>query len=533
MHLTPAPTLKSQTSSLDPQIRHSNRTQDQLYSSIMNEFSRNSLFDRLTQNTRRRFLNECFGGLGALWLSNACCSSAYSHFDSDAKPRSSTAAAGPAEARIAGKAKRVIFLHMEGAPSQLELFDYKPELAKWDGRECPQEFLDGKRFAFIQGTPTMLGPQYPFAQHGQSGAWLSDRLPHFAKVVDDVCFIKSMQTDQFNHGPAQLMVYTGQPRIGYPSVGSWVTWGLGSENEDVPGFMVLLSGGRFPRAGNSLWGSAFLPSVYQGVQCRSRGEPILNVANPKGVTRQDRRAMLDTLTQLNQLSNEQFHDPETTTRIAQYEMAYRMQVAVPELMDLSHESQETLDLYGAKLGKESFANNCLLARRMVESGVRFVQLFDWGWDSHGAAKDEAINGGFQNKCSDIDQAMTGLIIDLKQRGLLDDTLVVWMGEFGRTSMRENRGGKDVTKSELVGRDHNPDGFTMWMAGGGIKRGVSYGATDPMGYFAAENPVTLRDFHATLLHVLGLDHQRLTFPFQGLQQKLSGVKPARVIQEILA
>lgn len=488
----------------------------------------------LNAATRRRFMSECFGGLGAVWLANAATNQvAFADSGDGAAKKASTSAAGPAHARFPGRAKRVIFMHMEGAPSQLELFDYKPELAKWDGKECPKEFLDGKRFAFIQGTPTMLGPQYPFSQHGQSGAWLSDRLPHFSKVVDDVCFVKSMQTDQFNHGPAQLMVYTGQSRIGYPSIGSWVTWGLGSENEDVPGFMVLLSGGRFPRAGNSLWGSAFLPSVYQGVPCRSRGEPILNVANPAGVSREDRREMLDTLTQLNQFSNDVYHDPETVTRIAQYEMAYRMQVAVPELMDLGKETQETLDLYGAKLGKESFANNCLLARRMVESGVRFVQLFDWGWDSHGAAKDEAINGGFQTKCIDIDKAMTGLLIDLKQRGLLEDTLVVWTGEFGRTSMRENRGGKDVNKAELVGRDHNPDGFTMWLAGGGIKPGMTYGATDPMGYFVVEDPVQLRDMHATLLHLLGLDHNRLTIPLQGLQQKLTGVKPTRIVNEILA
>ena len=276
-----------------------------------------------------------------------------------------------------------------------------------------------------------------------------------------------------------------------------------------------------------------MPSVYQGVQCRSKGEPILNVANPKGVSRSERRDMLDTLSELNHHSSQLYHDPETSTRIAQYEMAYRMQVAVPELMDISNETQATLDLYGAKVGKESFANNCLLARRMIESGVRFVQLFDWGWDSHGAAKDEAINGGFQTKCNDIDQAMSGLLIDLKQRGLLDDTLVVWTGEFGRTSMRENRGGKDTSKAELVGRDHNPDGYTMWLAGGGVKSGFTHGATDPMGYFAAENPVPLRDLHATLLHLLGLDHSRLSLLFQGLQQKLTGVKPTKIVTEILA
>lgn len=497
----------------------------------MHSLAEQLVIDKLQLETRRRFLSECFAGLGAVWLAGQTLGQTFGQANGEEHSQSSsTLGKGPRNAIGTGKAKRVIFLHMEGAPSQLELFDYKPELEKWNDKECPQEFLAGKRFAFIQGTPKMLGPQFPFAQHGESGAWVSDRLPNFAKVTDDVCFIKSMQTDQFNHGPAQLVVHSGQSRVGYPSMGSWVTWGLGSENADVPGFMVLLSGGRFPRAGNSLWSSAFLPSVYQGVTCRSQGEPILNVSNPANVSRQSRRALLDSLEQLNRLSNEQTGDPETVTRISQYEMAYRMQVAVPELMDISKESQETLDLYGAQPGKESFANNCLLARRLVESGVRYVQLFDWGWDSHGAAKDEAINEGFQGKCRDIDKAMAGLITDLKRRDLLKDTLVVWCGEFGRTSMRENRGGK---VSELIGRDHNPDGFTLWMAGGGVKPGISYGATDPMGYFAAENPVQMRDLHATILHLLGIDHSKLTFGFQGLQQKLTGVKPTRIITEILA
>ncbi len=471
---------------------------------------------KLASETRRRFLRECFGGLGSVWLAQQLQSGPVQ-------------AAAPIETAPIARAKRVIFLHMEGAPSQLELFDYKPELAKWNGKECPESFLAGKRFAFIQGTPKMLGPQYPFDSHGQSGAWVSDRLPMFSKVVDDVCFVKSMQTDQFNHGPAQLMVHTGQSRIGYPSIGSWVTWGLGSENQELPGFMVLLSGGRFPRAGNSLWGSAYLPSVYQGVQCRSKGEPILNVQNPNKISRNERRVFLDTLEQLNRMSHDQLGDPETVTRIAQYEMAFRMQTAVPELMDISKETQATLDLYGAEPGKESFANNCLLARRMVESGVRFVQLYDWGWDSHGAAKDEAINGGFQGKCQDIDRPMAGLLIDLKRRGLLDDTLVVWAGEFGRTSMRENRGGTEMV---YVGRDHNPGAFTIWMAGGGTKPGITYGATDDMGYESIENPVTIRDLHATLLYLLGIDHERQTFPYQGLQQKLTGVKPASVVRAIV-
>lgn len=428
------------------------------------------------------------------------------------------------------KAKRVIFLHMIGAPSQLELFDYKPALAKLDGEACPQSFLDGKRFAFIQGTPKMLGHQYKFQQHGESGAWVSEQMPHLAQHVDDICFIKSMQTDQFNHGPAQLMVHTGQARMGYPSIGSWVTWGLGTENQDLPGFMVLLSGGRLPRVGKALWSSGFLPSVYQGVQCRSKGTPVLNIDNPEGVTAQRRRATLDTLAWLNQKSYEAYGDPETLTRIAQYEMAFRMQTAVPEVMEIKNEPKHVQEAYGAEPGRESFANNCLLARRLVEKGVRFVQLFDWGWDTHGSSKSESLNHGFRKKCTQTDQAISALLTDLKQRDLLKDTLVVWSGEFGRTPMRENRGGKEMA---FVGRDHNPDAFTLWMAGGGVKPGMTYGATDEVGYNAVVNPTPLRDFHATLQHLLGVNHQTQTYPFQGLDQKLTGVLPAKVIHDILA
>ena len=338
-----------------------------------------------------------------------------------------------------------------------------------------------------------------------------------------------MQTDQFNHGPAQLMVHTGQSRIGYPSIGSWVTYGLGSENQDLPGFMVLLSGGRLPRVGKALWGGGFLPSVYQGVHCRSKGDPVLNIANPKGESRDERRALLDALRKLNEESHDTFGHPETLTRIAQYEMAFRMQTAAPEAMDINQEPQHIQEMYGAKPGEESFANNCLLARRLAERGVRFIQLFDWGWDSHGADKNEALNAGFKKKCEQMDQPASALLTDLKQRGMLDDTLVIWSGEFGRTSMRENRGGGTM---HYIGRDHNPNAFTLWMAGAGVKSGFSYGETDEMGYKSALNPVHLRDFHATLLHLLGINHERLTVPFQGLNQKLTGVKPARVIEEIL-
>lgn len=481
----------------------------------------------LQHNTRRHFLRDCTTGLGAMWLAMNQQASARENrlpVHEAANPLSPLAPPLPA------RAKRVIYLHMVGAPSQLELFDYKPDLTRLDGKECPQSFLEGKRFAFIQGTPLMLGHQYPFAQHGESGAWVSDRMPHFAQHVDDVCFIKTMQTDQFNHGPAQLMVHTGQARMGYPSIGSWVTWGLGTENEDLPGFIVLLSGGRPPRVGNALWNAGFLPSVYQGVQCRAAGDPVLNISNPAGVSRDRRRAMLDTLSRLNEQNHAEFGDPETLTRIAQYEMAFRMQTAVPEVMDISDEPAHVHELYGTEPGKQSFANNCLLARRLAERDVRFIQLFDWGWDSHGAAKNEALNEGFKDKCSQVDRPIAALLSELKERGMLDDTLVIWSGEFGRTPMRENRGGTEMT---FVGRDHNPEAFTLWMAGGGVKAGMTYGETDPLGYSPAVDPVQLRDLHSTILHLMGFDATRLSFPFQGLDQKLIGVKPTRVIDEILA
>ncbi len=477
--------------------------------------------ERLAHLTRRHFLRDCPTGLAACWLAEQM---------AERRPARAAATSATGGVEFPPRIRRVIYLHMVGAPSQLELFDYRPELQRYDGQDCPDEYLEGQRFAFIQGVPQMLGPQYGFAQYGESGAWVSDRLPHFSQVVDEVCFIKTMQTDQFNHGPAQLMVHSGQARVGYPSIGSWATWGLGTENEDLPGYIVLLSGGRPPRVGNALWSAGFLPSVYQGVQCRSQGEPVLNVGNPEGVTPAMRRAALDTLQRLNQQNYEEFGDPETLTRISQYEMAFRMQSTVPEAMDLSNEPAHIHELYGTEPGKLSFANNCLLARRLAERGVRYIQLFDWGWDSHGAAQDEALNGGFRDKCRQIDRPMTALLLDLKQRGLLSDTLVIWGGEFGRTPMRENRGGMKMT---YVGRDHNPHAFTFWVAGGGIRQGTTYGETDAMGYLPAENPVLLRDFHATLLHLLGLNHEHLIYPYQGLNQKLTGVKPASVIPGILA
>ncbi|MEM0913273.1 MAG: DUF1501 domain-containing protein [Planctomycetota bacterium] len=487
-------------------------------------------YKRLKKITRRNFLAQCTTGLGAMWMGGMLGQQAMASgigYDIQHDPSNPLSALPP---RFTAKAKNVIFLHMVGGPSQLELFDYRPALAELDGKPCPPSLLEGQNFAFIQGTPQILGPLVKFKQHGQSGAWVSELLPHFSQIVDDVCFVKSMTTDQFNHGPAQLVVHTGNARLGNASAGAWITYGLGTENQNLPGYMVLLSGGRLPRAGKSLWGSGYLPSVYQGVLCRSAGDPILNVKNPALVDTDMRRAALDALNQLNAEEYQSKHDTETSTRIAQYEMAFRMQTSVPAAMDINDEPASIHELYGTEPGKASFANNCLLARKLIERGVRYVQLFDWGWDSHGTNEGESLDIGFVRKCKQIDRPMTALIKDLKQRGMLEDTLVVWGSEFGRTPMKENRGGTDT---KYNGRDHSPASFTFWMAGAGVKPGVTYGETDAMGYQVAENPVWLRDFHATLLHILGIDHGRLTYPYQGLNQKLTGVKDASVINGILS
>lgn len=484
--------------------------------------------EQLLHTTRREFLRDCTSGLGGIWLASQGLANAAGPLKITHDP---SAPLLPQPPSFPAKAKRVIYLHMVGAPSQLDLFDYKPVLKKFDGKDCPKEYLEGQRFAFIQGVPKMLGPQFEFSQHGQSGTWISDRLPELAKHADKLCVIKSMVTDQFNHGPAQLLVHSGSPNLGHPSIGSWVTWGLGTDNQDLPGFMVLLSGGRLPRVGSSLWGSGYLPSVYQGVQCRSSGDPVLNAANPPGINKDIRRRALDSLKNLNEKTFHEIGDPETVTRIAQYEMAYRMQTSVPRTMSIDDEPAHVHEMYGTNPGKESFANNCLLARRLAEDGVRFIQLYDWGWDSHGSSSSEAINQGFKDKCRQIDKPISALLTDLEQRGMLEDTLVVWGGEFGRTPMQENRGGGSA--NAFVGRDHNPNAFTIWMAGAGVKPGITYGETDEMGYHVAKDPVPVRDLHATMLQLFGFDAKRLSYPFQGLDQKLIGVKPAKVIESILA
>ncbi|MDB6134174.1 MAG: hypothetical protein JWM59_2417 [Verrucomicrobiales bacterium] len=467
--------------------------------------------EQVTGITRRFFLKQstaCLGGMALGLLSGS---------------------AKASEAAIRPKAKRVIYIHLAGAPSHLDLYDYKPELAKLDGQLCPDSFLKGKRFAFIKGVPKMLGPQYPFAQYGQGGAWLGEPLVNLRTVADDICFVKSFYTDQFNHAPAQLMLQTGSQIKGRPCFGSWVSYGLGSENADLPSFMVLTSGGRNPDAGKTVWGSGFLPSIHQGVQCQGHGEPILFAGNPEGVSRDERRATLDAINDLNRRTEKEFGDPETLTRISQYELAFRMQMSVPEATDVESEPAHIHEMYGTERGKNSFANNCLLARRLCERGVRFVQLYDWGWDAHGDNESNSLHGGTLRKTKVMDKAVTALLKDLKQRGLLDDTLVVCGAEFGRTPMKENRGGTD---NAFAGRDHSPGGFTIWMAGGGSKGGYSHGATDEFGYQAAVDKVHVHDLNATLLHLLGFDHEKLTWFFQGRNYRLTDVH-GKVVQALVA
>lgn len=485
-------------------------------------------------NTRRHFLKKATAGLGGVALASLLGTGCETGGRDRRAPgaRAGAVSADPMAVRaphFAPRAKRVIYLHMAGAPSQLEMFDYKPELQKLDGQDCPQSLLEGKKFAFIQGTPRMLGPQATFARHGDSGAPVSNVLPHFAQVVDEVCFLKAVHTDEFNHAPAQLLMLTGAPRLGRASMGAWATYGLGSANQNLPGFVVLLSGANSPSAGKAAWGSGFLPTVYQGVQCRSEGDPVLYVSDPSGLNRDLRRRSMDAIQEINRRQYEEVGDPETLSRIAQYEMAYRMQMSVPDVMDISQEPDYIHAMYGTAPGQASFANNCLLARRLAERDVRFVQLFHWGWDSHGTDPSTGLNEGFLERCKEIDRPMTALLTDLEQRGLLDETLVVWGGEFGRTPMLENRGGLD---NPFTGRDHHRDAFTMWMAGGGIKGGHTHGRTDEIGYYGVEGRAHVHDVQATILHQLGMDHERLTYHFQGRDFRLTDVH-GHVIHEVIA
>lgn len=488
---------------------------------------------KLKHQTRRHFLLDCVskvGGLAMAPLLFGCdpgqlskSSTGLQLSERDLNPLA------PLPPPFLGKSKSIIYLHMAGAPSQLELFDYKPELVKYHDKDCPESLLEGRKFAFIRGVPKMLGPQAKFEQHGQSGAWVSDFLPHFSKVVDEVSFLKAVHTDQFNHGPAQLFMQTGSPRLGRPSLGSWVTYGLGTENQNLPGFVVLTSGGKTPDAGKSVWGSGFLPSVYQGVQCRSKGDPVLYLEDPSGMSRDLKKNVISAINQANQEDFETFGDPEILSRINQYEMAYRMQIEVPEVMNINDEPAHIHELYGTKPGEESFANNCLLARKLVEKGVRVVQLYDWGWDTHGTDHDGSVDLGLRNKCREIDRPMAALLLDLKQRGLLEETLVVWGGEFGRTPMQENREGK---VQGFKGRDHHVDAFTMWMAGGGVKKGTSYGITDDFGFAGVDERVSVHDLHATILQLMGFNHEKFTYEFQGRPFRLTDVH-GELIHSVLA
>jgi hypothetical protein len=462
--------------------------------------------------TRRWFFRDCAVGLGTLALAELLGGTPSARASTIEDPLAPRLPHHPA------KAKRVIYLFMAGAPSHLELFDYKPQLAKFDGTLPPPKLLEGYRAAFINPKSKLLGPRFKFSRHGRSGTELSELLPYLAQVVDDIAIVKSMTTDAFNHAPGQIAMNTGVQQFGRPSFGSWVTYGLGSETRDLPGFIVLNSGAKGPSGGNSNFGSGFLPTVYQGVPFRSAGDPVLYLSNPAGIDNTAQRDSLDSIERLNSMRLDALGDPEIATRIHSFEMAYRMQAAAPELMDLSRESKQTLAMYGAELGKPSFANNCLLARRLLERGVRFVQLFHEAWDQHGNLKKD-----LQKNCRDTDRACAALVRDLKSRGLLDDTLVIWGGEFGRTPMVQ--GGDD-------GRDHHPNAFTMWMCGGGVKPGLSLGQSDELGFNVAEDRVHVHDLHATLLHLLGFDHTRLTYKFQGRNFRLTDVH-GKVVRKLLA
>jgi hypothetical protein len=464
------------------------------------------------QITRRWFFQQCAVGLGSIALAELLNGRASANATAVADPLAPKAPHYPA------KAKRVIFLFMAGAPSHLELFDNKPELARLDGTLPPPDLVKDYRAAFINPSSKLLGPRFKFAKHGNCGAELSELLPHLATVADDIAIVRSMVTDAFNHAPGQILMNTGSQQFGRPSFGSWVTYGLGSESRDLPAFVVFSTGQKGPSGGNSNWGSGFLPTMYQGVPFRGAGDPVLYLSNPRGVDADVQRDSLETIGRLNRLRLDVVGDPEIATRISSYEMAYRMQSGAPEVMDIAREPKHILEMYGAEPGKPSFANSCLLARRLLERGVRFVQLFHEAWDQHGNLKAD-----LKKNCANTDKPCAALVRDLKQRGLLDDTLVIWGGEFGRTPMVQ--GGDD-------GRDHHPNAFTMWLAGGGVKPGLTLGATDDLGFNAVEDRVHVHDLNATLLHLLGFDHTQLTFRFQGRDFRLTDVH-GRVVQKLLA
>ena len=462
------------------------------------------------QISRRTFLNRSSAGIGSVALASLL-------KEASANQRWK----GVVEkAHVRPKAKTVIHLCMAGGPSHLELLDYKPKLAEMHGQPMPDSFTKGQPIAQLQGKKlTCFGPQHEFHHYGNSGQHLSSILPNIGGVADDIAIVRSMVTEQINHDPAHTFFNTGTQISGRPCMGAWLLYGLGAATDELPGYVVLTSvgGGQSQPIAARQWHSGFLPSRFQGVPFHSKGDPVLYVSNPKGVSRDDQSQVVNTVNAMNRLHADQTHDPEIATRIAQYEMAFKMQASVPGLMDVKDEPQHVLDMYGAKPGDGSFASNCLLARRLAERGVRFIQLYHRGWDHHGGVKN-----GTKVTAGLVDQASAALVKDLKQRGMLDETLIVWGGEFGRTPMAQGSG-----------RDHHIKGFSMWMAGGGIKGGVSHGATDELGYNAVKDVVHVRDFHATLLHLFGIDYRRFSYKFQGLDARLTGVEPAKIIQPILA
>jgi uncharacterized protein (DUF1501 family) len=473
---------------------------------------------RNSLTARRWFLSQCRIGLGAAALGQLL---GPAQARSASESPASTVLA-PRPPHFPAKAKAVIHLFMAGAPSQLDLFDYKPKLAEYEGKPIPPEVIGGQRYAFIRADAAVLGPRFKFAKHGQCGAELSEMLPHLAKVVDEIAIVKSVRTDQFNHAPAQIFLNTGFGQPGRPSLGSWVLYGLGAETQELPAFVVMSTGSGIS-GGAANWSSGFLPTVYSGVRLRNQGDPILNVSSPAGIDAKLQRDTLDLLGQLNRQRLEAIGDPEIATRIASYEMAYRLQTSAPELMDLKTEDQKTLDLYGCKPDEPSFARACLLARRMVERGVRFINIYHEGWDGH-----SDVAGNLRGNCGKTDQASAALVQDLKNRGMLDETLVIWGGEFGRTPMVET----NTALGRSLGRDHHPQAYTMWLAGGGIKPGITHGQTDDLGFNVVDGLVHTHDLQATILHQLGLDHERLTYHYAGRDFRLTDVH-GKVVREILA
>ena len=474
------------------------------------------VLDSLRASTRRRFLQQCGTGMGALALGsllNDKLLAADSGLPTLGKPH------------FAPKAKNIIYLFQSGGPSHLDLFDPKPELQKRNGQQVPEELVKNIRLAQIGKEAKLLASPYKFAQYGKSGMWLSELMPHLQTIVDDVCFVQGFHSEAFNHDPATIFMNTGAQLAGRPAMGSWFSYGLGSENKDLPAFVVLMTGVGQPLT-NAAWGSGFLPTMHQGVTLRSQGDAVLFVSNPAGIDAKRRRQSLDALKDLNQMRYDVLQDPEIQTRINSYELAYRMQTSVPEVMDISKETAKTHEAYNTTPGRASFANNCLLARRLVERGVRFVQLYHRGWDHHGGP-DGNLVFDLKKRCAETDQPAVALIKDLKERGLLDETLVLWGGEFGRTPMMQG-----ALKPDQIGRDHHPHGYTIWMAGGGIKPGTVYGKTDDFGFYAVENKVHVHDLHATILHLFGIDHLKLTYRFQGRDFRLTDIH-GELVKGILA